>query len=236
MSALTMFGKPSFPGLRSPTELGNEGEFVIVSPTDDGFVTDSNFDNVGDFATNGFNSVLVGFNAFGPGEHRGVYEFDLRPLGSTIISARLRLNRVGSRMNGTDPHLTLYAGSTDGFLGLDDFNTATMFVTSFYANDLGPFERFDNIIDVTSTIQTLKNINATHVAFVIHPNPASRNDTGGLLFSSLEISGDSSYQFLVADMMMNSIPTPGGIALVTVGCSAFAFFRRNAATNRPATS
>jgi hypothetical protein len=111
-----------------------------------------------------------------------------------------------------------------------------LFVTSFYAHDLGPFERFDNIIDVTSTIQTLKNINATHVAFVIHPNPASRYDTGGLLFSSLEISGDLSNQLFAANMMMNSIPTPGGIALVTVGCSAFAFFRRNAVTNRLATS
>lgn len=95
----------------------------------------------------GLNSVVVGFNAhFGPGEYRGIYEFDLRQLPACDGDLRmtLRLSLVGSAFEGIDPNLTLFAGPGDGALGAADFASGGV-VTEFSAFDAAPF----NDIDVT---------------------------------------------------------------------------------------
>jgi hypothetical protein len=82
-----------------------------LRPVTDGSAVDTDFNQEGDFVVDGLNSVLVGFNTvFGPGEYRGVYEFDLEAIRAYAdLEATLRLNLTGSHLDGTDPDLTLAA-------------------------------------------------------------------------------------------------------------------------------
>jgi hypothetical protein len=121
-------------------------EDAKIRPVADGFVVDLDFEG-GDLVVDGLNSVVVGFNAhFGPGEYRGIYEFDLRQLPACDGDLRmtLRLSLVGSAFEGIDPNLTLVAGPGDGALGAADFASGGV-VTEFSAFDAAPF----NDIDVT---------------------------------------------------------------------------------------
>jgi hypothetical protein len=171
-------------------------------PVADGSVIESNFDGIGDTLVDGNNSVLVGYNAFGPGEERGVYEFDIRSAAKITHGARaiLYLNQVGTRFNGTDGHLTLYAGVGNGVLDPSDF-AAGSYVTDFEAMDLGSsLGWYDDLIDVTKVVRHLMNQGANYIVFVIRPNPIASNGMGAILFSSNEIS--SFYQFVPAKLVI----------------------------------
>jgi hypothetical protein len=161
-------------------------EDVSIRPVADGFIVDSDFDRGGDLVVDGLNSVVVGFNAhFGPGEYRGIYEFDLRQLPSCNgdLEVTLRLSLVGSAFEGTDPNLTLYAGPGDGALAVADFASGVL-VTGFSAFDAAPF----NDLDVTSAVRGLLGAGEQFVAFVVRPNPAAATGRGAFLYSSNEIS------------------------------------------------
>lgn len=173
-------------------------------PIADGSVTDANFDGAGESILDGLNSVVVGFNALGPGEHRGIYEFDVSsiPAGATVVSATLGLNAVGTRfVAGTDPNLTLYAGAGNGFLDVSDFAGGTL-VLGFLANVTAA--SFDNVLDVRATMQELLNAEAHFIVFVIRPNPQASGGSGAILYSSNEIGPvDPSGQFGPAELRVD---------------------------------
>ena len=61
-----------------PTTAAANGATLLPADAD-GSVVDLGSDGTADFVHDGLGSVIVGFNAvFGPGEYRGVYEFDVR--------------------------------------------------------------------------------------------------------------------------------------------------------------
>jgi hypothetical protein len=165
---------------------------VSTRPVADGSIVDSNSDGIGDFAADGINSVLVGFNTvLGPGEHRGVYEFDLREFRTCAggISATLHLSLTGTHLAGSDPNLTLHAGPGNGSLDLSDFASGRL-VTGFSAFDATPF----NVLDVTATVNALLDEGAPFVAFVVRPNPGASSSSGAFLYSSNEISDAFGFQ------------------------------------------
>lgn len=164
-------------------------------PSADGTVTDVNFDGKGDWFSGDVGSMVVGFNAlgqfsnFGPGEHRGVYEFNIRSAQKVKHNGHvlLYLNSVGTRVvqEGTDPHLTLYAGKGDGVVNLADFKAGKL-VSAFdlYNPVMYAPDPYDVVIDVTPVVRDLIRHKAAYVVFVIRPNPAAKNTVGADLFSS----------------------------------------------------
>jgi len=204
-------------------------EVISIVPIDDAFVTDSNRDGVGDFTINGVNSVLVGFDAFGSGEHRGVYEFDVSsiPRGSQIVSATLGLNSVGTRLSGTDRTLGLYAGMGNGIVDVSDFASGD-FVARFIADDLGPFARFDNLLDLTPSLQSLLHTGGAFIEVTIRPNPLAGGTAGGILFSTNEL-GSLSSQFGPAELIVqfrHSVPAPATLLLLSCGLALVLWYER----------
>ena len=174
-------------------------------PIADGSVTDANFDGAGESILDGLNSVVVGFNALGPGEHRGIYEFDVSsiPVGATVISATLGLNAIGTRFAGTDPNLTLYAGEGNGSLDASDFAGGTL-VLGFFANMTAAV--VDNVLDVRATVQELLDAGAQSIVFVVRPNPQASGGSGAILYSGNEIGVvDPSGQFGPAELMVDFV-------------------------------
>jgi len=177
-------------------------------PVADGTVTDSDRDGRGDVLLDGANSVVVGYNALGPGEHRGVYEFDVRALPRLRDHDRLMLwlNQTGTRMDGTLPLVTLYAGQGNGVLTAADF-AAGRWAATFESLGLGPDELgpdsgwYDNRIDVTQIVRRLTQRGARCVVFVIRPNPAAQARQGALLLSSMETAAYSE-QFVPARLVL----------------------------------
>lgn len=173
-----------------------------ANPAADGSVTDSNRDGIGDVLLDGQNSVVVGFNALGPGEHRGIYQFDLRSAPPIRHNDHviLYLNRTGTRMDGTSDHLTLYAGRGTGTLRAADY-AAGRFVTAFDSVELGPtLDWYDNLIDVTRAVEHLMHQRAHYVVFVIRPNPSASAGQGAILFSSNETADN--VQFVPAKLVI----------------------------------
>ena len=158
---------------------------LTLRPVVDGSATDSDVNGEGDFVVDGLASVLVGFNTvFGPGEYRGVYEFDLQTVQSCgDVDATLRLNLTGTHLDGSDPALTLYGGSGDGALEASDFQSGG-FVTAFSAFDANPFNEFD----VSADVQRVIDARAGFVSFVVRPNPSAAAGRGAFLYSSNEIA------------------------------------------------
>lgn len=170
---------------------------VVLKPVADGSVTDVNGDGRGDWILDGDNSVLVGFDAFGPGEHRGVYVFGLQTLSHCVIThATLRLNVIGSRFAGTDPNLTLYAAIGNQVLDLHDY-AAEHFPRAF-TTDVSPAP-VDAQIDVTPVVRLASS---GVITFTIRPNPHARATAGALLFSSNETSQISD-QFAPAELRVD---------------------------------
>lgn len=179
---------------------------LSLFPVADGTVSDSNRDGRGDSILDGYASVVVGFNALGPGQHRGVYEFVIRSWPKLRAHDRvvLWLNRTGTRMNGTDDRLTLWVGAGDGVLTNSDY-AAGRFGASFVSLDIGPaLGWYDNRIDVTKSVRHLLQRGARFVLFVIRPNPLFASDQGAILFSTLETSqpADPQDQFLPAMLVL----------------------------------
>lgn len=191
------------PQLRNQIILENSSSALRTPPIADGSVTDVNLDGAGESILDGQNSVLVGFNALGPGEHRGVYEFDVSslPIGALVVSATLGLNLTGTRFDGTDPNLTLYAGAGNGSLDVSDF-AAGSFVMGFLSNDAGQLVGFDNVLNVRVAVQQLLDAGAQFIVFVLRPNPLASGGTGALLYSSNEI-GVFSDQFGPAELIVD---------------------------------
>ena len=164
---------------------------TVLRATVDGSVIDLTGDGTADFIYNDLGSVIVGFNAhFGPGEYRGVYEFDVRGIAPCAagFTARLRLSQAGtfgtSGIAG-DPNLTVYAGLGDGLLSFDDFGSGSL-LAGFSAFDPAtyPFP----VIDATSAVESVMAAGGSYVSFVIRPNPVSADVVGAYLFSSNEIT------------------------------------------------
>lgn len=188
--------------LLNQVTLGNSSSAFSTPPIADGSVTDSDLDGAGESILDGLNSVLVGFNALGPGEHRGVYEFDVSsiPLGATVLSATLALNETGTRFDGTDPNVTLHSGAGNGSLDASDFAAGTL-VLGFLSNTAGPSTR-DYVLDVRATVQELLDAGAQFIVFVVRPNPQASGGSGAILYSSNEI-GVFSPQFGPAELMVD---------------------------------
>jgi hypothetical protein len=152
----------------------------------DGSVIDFGPDGTPEGIHDGLGSVIVGFNAhFGPGEYRGVYEFDLSAVQPCAagFAARLRLIFAGTFEPGPgapgDPNLTLYGGVGDGSIDLADFGAGSL-QASFLA--------YDSPIDVTALVNSLVASAESGASFVARPNPDSAAVSGAFLFSSTEIS------------------------------------------------
>jgi hypothetical protein len=179
----------------------------------DGSVIDFGPDGTPEGIFDGLGSVIVGFNApFGPGEYRGVYEFDLSTLQpcSTGFAARLRLIFAGTFEPGPgapgDPNLTLYGGVGDGAIDLTDFGARSL-QASFLA--------YDSPIDVTALVNSLVASAESGASFVVRPNPDSAAVSGAFLFSSTEISDTFGFaptvleidcaRFMTASEQINSL-------------------------------
>jgi len=157
-----------------------------------GFVGDSNFDGMGDWAYPMFGSVVVGWNhpGLGRGEYRGVYEFDLTgmPVGSYIVSARL-----GLKVSGTNPLLnpnlfpvSVYEAPGNGQIDLGDFSSgrlSTTFVPFLHPRDGWPFS--DDVLDVTLDNASLCSDCGGHrfVAYVLRPFIRDINDNRNYLYA-----------------------------------------------------
>lgn len=166
---------------------GSTAAATTVRAVVDGSVIDSDFDGRGDFTYNDLGSVIVGFNAhFGPGEYRGVYEFDLGEVARCgTPTALLRLNLAGTFADAGDPSLTLTASAGDGALMIEDF-AAGSFVGGFPAED--PITYPVSVVDVSTAVRSAVEAGWSHIAFVVRPNPASAAVRGAFLFSSNEIA------------------------------------------------
>jgi hypothetical protein len=179
----------------------------------DGSVIDFGPDGTPEGIFDGLGSVIVGFNAhFGPGEYRGVYEFDLSTLQpcATGFAARLRLIFAGTFEPGPgapgDPNLTLYGGVGDGAIDLTDFEARSL-QASFLA--------YDSPIDVTALVNSLVASAESGASFVVRPNPDSAAVSGAFLFSSTEISDTYGFaptvleidcaRFMTASEQINSL-------------------------------
>ncbi len=162
---------------------------ATLLPADaDGSVIDLGSDGTPDFVHDGLGSVIVGFNAhFGPGEYRGVYEFDVRGFQTCAegFSVRLRLTYAGTFAEAGDPNLTLSATTGDGAVTIEDFASGTV-VTGFSPWDSETYPL--NFIDVSAVVQSAVEAGSSHVAFIVRPNPVSASVQGAFLFSSNEIS------------------------------------------------
>lgn len=180
-----------------------------VRPVVDGSVIDSPADGAADFVFDGLGSVIVGFNAhFGPGEYRGVYEFDLRriPACHGTLTAELHLSFTGTFMDGSDPRLTLHGGPGDGVLTLSDF-TSGVSVAEFSAFDyVGPPNATFSIVDVTQVLRTSLAAGETFASFLVRPNPAASSTVGAFLYSSNEIS--DAFGFLPSRLETTCEPVP----------------------------
>ena len=157
-----------------------------MRPVDDGAAIDADLDGAGDTVLNGLASVPVGFNtSVSPGEHRGVYVFDLSEIRSCrrLFSASLMLSFTGTQGDGSDPNLTLYAQGGDGAVDVGDFGTGSL-VTAFSAFDADPF----NILDVTGTVRALIKSGGSFATFVVRPDPSAVDIPGAFLYSGNEIS------------------------------------------------
>jgi hypothetical protein len=166
---------------------------VRVSAAVDGFVVDSNFDGMGDWAWPLAGSVVVGWNhpQLSRGENRGVYEFDLTsmPVGSHIVSARLGL-KVGGTNPLFDPNLfpvSVYEAPGNGQIGLGDFSSGTLstsFVPFQHPRDGWPFS--DDVLDVTLDNTSLCSDCGGHrfVAYVLRPSIRDINDNRNYLYTS----------------------------------------------------
>jgi hypothetical protein len=171
-----------------PSTAAATSDATVLRAEADGSVIDLGSDGTPDFVYDGLGSVIVGFNAhFGPGEYRGVYEFDVRgfrtcPAG---YSVRLRLTLAGTFADAGDPNLTLWAATGDGAVTIDDFGAGAA-VTGFspYASETYPF----TFIDVSPVVESAVDAGNSHIAFIVRPNPASSSVQGAFLFSSNEIS------------------------------------------------
>jgi hypothetical protein len=184
-------------------------EATLLPADADGSVIDLGSDGTPDFVHDGLGSVIVGFNAhFGPGEYRGVYEFDVRGFRTCAegFSARLRLSYAGTFAEAGDPNLTLLAATGgDGAVTIDDFASGTV-VTGFSPWDSETYPL--TVIDVSAVVQSAVDAGSSHVAFIVRPNPASSSVQGAFLFSSNEIS--DAYGFartvLEADCTITNMP------------------------------
>jgi len=153
----------------------------------DGSVIDSDLDGRGDFTYDGLGSVIVGFNAhFGPGEYRGLYDFDLGdvPACGNVV-ARLRLSLGGTFADAGDPNLTLFAAIGDGALTPEDFDMGSL-AASFSANEPATYPI--SVVDVSMAVRSARVADAPHLAFALRPNPLSAAVRGAFLFSSNEIT------------------------------------------------
>ena len=180
----------------------------VISPAIDGTVIDVDGDAAGDWTLDGSNSVVVGFNhlSLGPGEDRGVLEFNLAPLQRRCVSsAHLMLNVAGSFSDFyavQHPFFGVYAGAGDGELTTSDYSGAT-------AIRYLPIED-DVAVDVTAALRDLlapPPARAQTVRFVLAwDKPTSFTGSGGLLFGTNELEEALGYEYRSADLVVESTP------------------------------
>ena len=166
-----------------------------VPPLADGTVVDSDLDGAGDLVVDA--TVEVGFNqGYWPGELRGVYEFDLRgvPRDQDVTSARVMIPAVGESGDGTDPHITLFAGAGNGQLDETDFTSGTL-VRVVDAYEIGGAM----YIDLTDTFNRLHAHGADFVTLVLRPNPLASGRRGTIGLAS---SGAAKYGFQEAHVVL----------------------------------
>ena len=159
----------------------------------DGTAIDLDGDGEGDFVYDAVGSVLVGWNSgYWLGEHRGVYEFDVKSApklqrGSRVL---LYLSCLGHYLNGEamSHHFSLYAGPGNGLLEAGDFQ-AGEFVTQFEAcDDNDPLGWWHDRIDVTRVVRRLIHQGAQDVVFIVRSDPGESASSGGILYNSYEWS------------------------------------------------
>jgi hypothetical protein len=153
-------------------------EFIA---SDDATVTDGDLDGAGDWVYNE-QSVVVGYAhpALGPGEHRGVYEFDLGRTAAGVDAATLALHVAGSFVTSDpDPRLIVFVGPGDGQVTAADFAPSP----SELAGEVNLYE-VGETIDVTTALQVVGP--SRFIRVVVAPHPATVGTPGGLLFGSWE--------------------------------------------------
>jgi hypothetical protein len=194
--------------LLAPSTAAAASDATLLRADADGSVIDLGSDGTPDFVYDGLGSVIVGFNAhFGPGEYRGVYEFDVHGFRTCAegYSVRLRLSLAGTFADAGDPNMTLLAASGDGAVTIEDFASGAA-VTDFspYASETYPL----TFIDVSPVVQSAVDAGNSHVAFIVRPNPVSSTVRGAFLFSSNEISDVYGFTptVLETDCMFDNTP------------------------------
>jgi hypothetical protein len=194
-------------GVGSEIALANQGGrsyFWQAYPFSDGTVTDIDRDGEGDWIAGTYQMAFAGFDSFGPGEHRVVYEFDLRNAprlagGKAVLS----INITGSRYEDIDPNLTLWIAAGNGSVDLNDFG-AGEYVATFNVYDIErpPPEWYEAHIDVTKQLRKIMNQGADYVVFVIRANPAESHRQGGYYFSTIGTWPYSVEQFVPARLTL----------------------------------
>jgi len=155
----------------------------------DGTAIDLDVDGEGDFVAVG--SVLVGWNSgYWPGEHRAVYDFDVRSAPKLQHGARifLYLNCVGHFRNGQamSHELSLYAGPGSGVIEIEDFQAGEL-VAEFDALDACDPSEWHGKIDVTKVVRRLIHQGAQDIVFIVRPDPGESASSGGILYNSYEL-------------------------------------------------
>lgn len=181
---------------------------TVLSPIIDGTVIDVDGDAAGDWTYDGFGSAVVGFNhlALGPGEDRGVLEFDLASLQRRCVSnAELLLNVAGSFSDFyavQHPYFTVYAGAGDGELTTSDYSGAAAAGNLAIEDDVAV-----GVAGVLRRLLAPPPTRAQTVRFVLAwDKPASFAGSGGLLFGTSELEEAYGYEYRSADLAVESTP------------------------------
>jgi hypothetical protein len=194
------FGDTDFP--QAP--FGTIKVLAAFEPIVDGTVIDVDRNGRGDAIDDGLGSVVVGdsLSALGPGEQRGVFEFDVRHVQSACVeSADLRLNVVGSfgEFDAVhDPRFTLASGRGDGVLSPSDFAGAIRVAQLTTFGD-------DVTVDVTTALRVAKLLGLNRIRFVLSWDAVPTDVPAALLFGSAELEGLYGPEFRAARLVLTPV-------------------------------
>lgn len=186
---------------------------LVLHPVQDGTVSDTDLDGIGD--TGGPGGAFVGHNHPAlPGENRAVYEYDLGQV--TSVGRRyvyIDLNVTGTW--GTDPdepRLVVYAGRGDGVVTAEDFAVSSSEVAQPEWNIF----RLGTTIDVTEAVR--RAVPSRYVRVVVAPWTSPRSNSmwflGSLESEALYGEGYRSAHLLLSTQSPAERQIDGLIALV----------------------